>query len=138
MGEVHAGTSPPVGPVDSAHRLLILVARSDDAFDPLVTGLLDVGITGATVIESRGLGAIVREDMPIFAGLAALLPQTTGSKLVLAITSADRIAALGRFLAEMRADLRPIGAVLPLTSVFGLHPLELAELGARHQGSTLA
>ncbi|MDZ4829453.1 MAG: hypothetical protein SGJ09_04545 [Phycisphaerae bacterium] len=137
MGDFDVGTAPPAGPVESAHRLLILIARNDEAFDPLVTGLLDVGITGATVIESRGLGAIVREDMPIFAGLAALLPQTTGSKLIVAITSADRIAALGRYLAEMRADLRPIGAVLPLASVLGLHPLELTELRSTNQRSEL-
>ena len=40
---------------ESGHRLLILIARNEDAFDPLITGFLDVGITGATIIESRGI-----------------------------------------------------------------------------------
>ena len=41
-------------------RLLILIARTEESFDPLVTALLDAGITGATVLESRGIGAIIR------------------------------------------------------------------------------
>lgn len=113
----------PVGPARSAHRLLILIARNDEAFDPLVTGLLDVGITGATVLDSRGLNALLRDEMPIFAGLASLLPRSTGAKVVVSITTVDRIEALGRFLAQMREDLRPIGATLPVEHVFGLWPV---------------
>ena len=55
-------------------RLLVLIARSEESFDPLVSALLDAGITGATVLESRGLANIIRMEMPIFAGLASLLP----------------------------------------------------------------
>ena len=79
---------------DAGYRLLVLIARNEDAFDPLITGLLDVGITGATVIESRGIGAVIREDMPFFAGLAALLPQHTGSRMLVSVTTPDRIEGL--------------------------------------------
>ncbi|MFO0828047.1 MAG: hypothetical protein U0572_07840 [Phycisphaerales bacterium] len=127
-GEGDRDTDPPAGPVRSAHQLLILIARNEEAFDPLVTGLLDVGITGATVIDSRGLGAVVREDMPIFAGLAALLPQSTGSKVIVSVTTPALIQRLGRYLDEMRADLRPIGAVISLGAVFGLHPTTTSTL----------
>ncbi|MGA0872480.1 MAG: hypothetical protein ACO3Y3_05380 [Phycisphaerales bacterium] len=105
----------------SADRcLLILIARNEASFDPLATGLLDVGITGATVLDSKGLGAIVREEMPMFAGLAALLPRETGSRMIVSITTTDRIEALRKFLDEMKPSHRPIGAVLPLTTTLGL------------------
>lgn len=105
----------------SAERcLVVLIARNEESFDPLATGLLDVGITGATVVDSKGLGAIIREEMPMFAGLAALLPRETGSRVILSITTRDRVAALERFIAEMRPDQRPIGGVLPLLSSIGL------------------
>jgi hypothetical protein len=105
----------------SADRcLLILIARNEASFDPLATGLLDVGITGATVLDSKGLGAIVREEMPMFAGLAALLPRETGSRMIVSITTTDRIEALRKFLDEMKPSHRPIGAVLPLSATLGL------------------
>lgn len=100
--------------------LLVLIARNETSFDPLATGLLDVGITGATVLDSKGLGAIVREEMPMFAGLAALLPRETGSRMIVSITTADRIEALRKFLDEMKPSQRPIGAVLPLSATLGL------------------
>ena len=100
--------------------LLMLVARDEDSFDHLVTGLLDVGITGATVVESRGLGAIIRQDMPIFAGLAALLPQQTGSKVILSITTRGNVEALQRFVEELPESQRPIGAAVPVDQTIGL------------------
>lgn len=102
-------------------RLVVLIARDEASFDPLVNGLLDVGITGATVLESRGLAAVVREDMPIFAGLAALLPSRTGSKVVLSLLDVDHVAAVRRFVQnDLQPHERPIVIVLPVESVEGL------------------
>lgn len=103
-------------------HLLVLIARTEESFDPLVTALLDAGITGATVLESRGLGAIIRSEMPIFAGLAALLPQSTGSRVVLSVATPDRIEALMRFLQQLPRERRPIGVTLPVHQVLGLEP----------------
>jgi hypothetical protein len=104
---------------DAGYRMLLLIARNEDAFDPLITGLLDVGITGATVIESRGIGAVIREDMPFFAGLAALLPQHTGSRMLVSVTTPDRIEGLLRYFDQLRPEQRPVGAVLPVEAVIG-------------------
>ncbi|MFG0331386.1 MAG: hypothetical protein ACF8PN_15975 [Phycisphaerales bacterium] len=95
-----------------SQRLLIMVARSESALDEIVTGLLDVGITGATVIESKGLGAILRQEMPMFAGLASFLPQHTGSRVVLSLTTPDHIERLNRFLGEMHPDDQPLSIVV--------------------------
>lgn len=103
-------------------RLLVLIARSEAAFDPLVTGLLDVGISGATVVESRGLAAVLRQDLPIFAGLAAFLPQTTGSRVVISLCGADRLEALRAYVAELPPSDRPLAIALPVDSFFGLEP----------------
>ena len=104
---------------EAGYRMLLLIARNEDAFDPLITGLLDVGITGATIIESRGIGAVIREDMPFFAGLAALLPQHTGSRMLVSVTTTDRIEGLLRYFDQLRPEQRPVGAVLPVEAVIG-------------------
>ncbi|MCE9619331.1 MAG: hypothetical protein K8R92_05440 [Planctomycetes bacterium] len=101
-------------------RLLVLVARTEESFDPLVTALIDAGIQGATVLESRGLGAIIRSEMPIFAGLASLLPQATGSRVVLSIASRAQIDALMRFMSQLPVERRPLGVTLPVETVMGL------------------
>ena len=100
-------------------RLLIMIARSEAALDELVTGMLDVGITGATVVESKGLGAILRQDMPMFAGLAALLPQHTGSRVVISLCEMDEIAELRRYVDDMEPDQQPIAITLHVDEMWG-------------------
>lgn len=100
-------------------RLLVMIARSEAALDELVTGMLDVGITGATVVESKGLGAILRQDMPMFAGLAALLPQHTGSRVVISLTNTEEIAALRKYVDDMEPDQQPIAITLNVDEMWG-------------------
>lgn len=109
-------------PDNGATRLLLLIARDESTLDELVTGLLDAGMSGATIVESRGLGALLRQDMPMFSGLAALLPEHTGSRVVLSVTDDETIAKLREFLEEMPGEIRPIGIVVPVVDTFGLGP----------------
>jgi len=104
----------------SEQRLLILIARDEAVLDEMLAGMLDAGLTGATILESRGLGAILREDTPIFAGLAALLPQHTGSRVVLALTTHANIDRLREFIEEMPREQRPIAIEIPVESAFGI------------------
>lgn len=108
---------------DESRRLLVMIARDEAALDELVTGMLDVGMTGATVIDSQGLSAILRQDMPIFAGLAALLPQPSGSRVVISLTRIEVIETLKRFIDEMDPVRRPIAMVLPVEDAFGREPM---------------
>lgn len=110
----------PVYAVRPEMRLLVLIARTEDTFEPVLTALIDAGIAGATVIESRGLGAVIRSELPIFTGLAALLPPDTGGRVLISITSQTSIDTLLRHLQALPVDARPVGAVLPLQGVIGL------------------
>jgi len=101
-------------------RLLILIARTEEGFDALVTGLVDVGIGGATVVDSRGLAAIVRDELPIFSGLAALLPAGTGSRVILSLTDERHVQAVLKLVEDLPEESRPVGAVVPVLRTFGL------------------
>lgn len=105
---------------DDGQKLLVLIARDEAALDELVTGILDAGITGATILESKGLGALLRQDMPIFSGLAALLPPHTGSRVVISVTTRPSIDRLRDYIDEMPAEHRPIMIILPVDDVYGL------------------
>ncbi|QTA84264.1 hypothetical protein [Desulfonema magnum] len=52
--------------------LLIAVINNEDLFDDLITGWLDIGITGSTVIETTDSLQLISQHIPIFAGFRTL------------------------------------------------------------------
>jgi hypothetical protein len=97
------------------------IASSANQLDQLITVVLDLGIPGATVIESKGLGAILRQEMPIFAGLASLIPDQTGSRLILSVMPRDKA---DQFFSIIEQDFtggnRPIAFTVPIDRFAGL------------------
>lgn len=53
-------------------HLLIAVINNEELLDDLITGWLDMGITGATVAETTDLLQLISDHIPIFAGFRAL------------------------------------------------------------------
>jgi len=122
MSESTAKAAEQQGDLPSEGRVLLLMIASDHAmFDDLITALLDIGLTGATVIDSRGMGSIIRDEMPIFAGLAALIPEQTGSRVLLSITTRELAGRVFQYLEqELKAANRPITVTVPVESAVGL------------------
>jgi nitrogen regulatory protein P-II 1 len=52
--------------------LLFVVLNNEDLLDDLIAGWLDIGITGATVIESTDSVQLISHHVPIFAGFRSL------------------------------------------------------------------
>ena len=52
--------------------LLIAVINNEELLEDLITGWLDIGITGATVMESTDLLQLISYNIPIFAGFRSL------------------------------------------------------------------
>ncbi len=53
-------------------HLLFVVMNNEELLDDLITGWLDMGITGATVVESTDSVQLISSHVPIFAGFRAL------------------------------------------------------------------
>ncbi|MDY6879232.1 MAG: hypothetical protein V2J25_10125 [Desulfatiglans sp.] len=53
-------------------HLLIAVINNEDLLDKLITGWLDMGITGATLAESTDVLQMISHHIPIFAGFRSL------------------------------------------------------------------
>ncbi|MFW6334196.1 MAG: P-II family nitrogen regulator [Desulfosalsimonas sp.] len=53
-------------------HLLAAVIRNEDLLDEVITAWLDMGITGATVVETTGALQLISQHIPIFAGLRSL------------------------------------------------------------------
>ncbi len=87
---------------EQPHRvLMVLILDQAELVDELLTGFLDIGVPGATVLESRGMGSIIRKDMPIFAGLASLFPEHTGSRVVISVLDRDTADQVTELVEEL-------------------------------------
>ena len=105
----------------SAPVLLVIILSDPAELDKLITLLLDAGVTGATVLESKGMAAILREDMPIFSGLASLLPERTGSRVIFSVTTREGAAGVFAVLEEeLKERERPIALTVPVDASLGL------------------
>jgi hypothetical protein len=49
-------------------QVLIAVVNDPEKVDEILSGYLELGITGATIINSEGMGRVLSHDIPIFAG----------------------------------------------------------------------
>ncbi len=108
-------------PEHSPIVLVIVIITDPGMVEELVTGLIDLGVDG-TLVEAKGLTTLLREEMPIFSGLAQMLPVPSASRILLAATTApmaDKVIELLQWQSGGSAR-RPIGLVMPLSRTVGL------------------
>ncbi len=62
-------------------ELLVCVVNRDEKLEQVLSGFLELGVTGATVLHSEGMGRVLSQEVPVFAGLQTLMsrsrPQNT-------------------------------------------------------------
>ncbi len=92
--------------LENMHILLIFVYM-DDLVDGVLEALVELEVTGVTVVEGAAMERILADDVPIFSGLL----QTIGGshdkvRLVLApLAQRSLVEPLFRLLAENGADM---------------------------------
>lgn len=112
-------------------QLLIAVINQDEKLEAILSGFMGLGVTGATVIRSEGMGRVLTHDVPIFAGLQTLLARARPENVTIfsVIRDAAKVEAALRLLQEVCGDLNDpatgIAFTLPVDRVVGLAP-ELA------------
>lgn len=112
-------------------QMLIAVINDPEKIDEILSGFLELGITGATIVSSEGMGRLLSHDIPIFAGLQTLL---TGSRpqnrTIFSVVSDDKLdpafALLQDVCGNLDAPATGIAFSLPVGRVVGLAP-ELGE-----------
>ncbi|MGK7311973.1 MAG: P-II family nitrogen regulator [Candidatus Longimicrobiales bacterium M2_2A_002] len=113
-------------------ELLIAVINQEDRLDDILSGFLELGITGATVIDSEGMGHVLSHDIPIFAGLQTLISRARPqNQTIFSVIDDDAkvegaIALLQEICGDMDNPATGIVFTIPVTRVTGLAP----ELGS--------
>lgn len=109
-------------------ELLIAVINQEDRLDDILSGFLELGITGATVIDSEGMGHVLSHDIPIFAGLQTLISRARPSNQTIfsVIDTDEKVQGAIALLRETCGDLDDpatgIVFTIPVSRVVGLAP----------------
>ena len=108
-------------------KLFVFVLNQPDKLDEVLSAYVEIGITGATVVDSTGMGHILAQDVPIFAGFQALLSGSKPyNKTILSVASDETIQRAIRLIEDICGSFDKGGAGIAFTvnlaDVYGYKP----------------
>ena len=108
-------------------QLLIAVINHVEQLDDILAGFVELGITGATIVNSEGMGHVLSHEVPIFAGLRSLTARSRPSnQTVFSVIEDDKVDAAIALIQEVCGSLDQPGAgivfTIPVARVVGLAP----------------
>ncbi len=53
-------------------ELFICVINRPEAVEDVVAAFIELGVTGCTIIDTKGMGKVISQDIPIFAGFKGM------------------------------------------------------------------
>lgn len=106
-------------------KLLILILNKVEKLEEVLEGLIEIGITGATIIDSVGMGHILSEEVPIFAGLRFMFAGAKPhNKTIISAIKKEKEGPAIELLKKILGDLSTPGTgivfTLPIERVEGL------------------
>lgn len=111
----------------SRMQLLVAVINHEEKVDDVLAGFVELGITGATVVGSEGMGHVLSHDVPIFAGVRALSQRSRPTnQTVFSVIDDALVDAAIALIQDVCGDLDSPGAgivfTIPVLRVVGLAP----------------
>jgi nitrogen regulatory protein PII len=105
-------------------KLLFIVLNSTDNLEEVLEGLIEAGVTGATVVDSVGMGHII-EDVPLFAGMRNIFRAAKPrNNMIFSVIKDGQVAetmqVLDTILACSQEKKRGIAFTLPIDSSIGV------------------
>lgn len=103
-------------------ELLVLVLNDPEKLESTLTSLVELGISGATILDSEGMGHYLAYEVPIFAGLRQFVGSgKTRSKTIFALVKDGSVVeTVIRVLKEENIDFSRPGTGLIFTVPVGI------------------
>ena len=106
-------------------QLLIAVINREEKVEDILAGFLEIGITGATLVNSEGMGRLLAAEVPIFAGLEALAGRTRPrNQTLFSVLEDDKVEPALALLQEVCGSFdnpaTGIVVTVPVNRVLGL------------------
>lgn len=113
-------------------QLLVVVINQREKLDDILSGFLELGITGATIINSEGMAHVLTHDIPVFAGLQTLISGSRAQNQTIfsVIDDDSKVAEAIALIEDVCGNLDDPGTgivfTIPVTKAKGVAP-ELRE-----------
>lgn len=106
-------------------ELLIAVVNHEERVDDILAGFVELGITGATLVPTRGMGRVLTAEVPIFAGLRGVTARSRpGNQTVFCVVDDAKVDAAIAMIQECCGQLDEPGVgivfTVPVSRVWGL------------------
>lgn len=107
--------------------LLVCILKDYRRVEEILLGFLELGVTGGTVLEGRGMGQLLGSEVPIFAALRGLFPgSVSDSNVILAVMRAEKAELCLDLIERIAGPLDQPGSgvafTVPVVQVRGLMP----------------
>ena len=111
-------------------HLLVIVLNREDCLDDVLEAFVEVGVTGATIVDSVGMGKTLAYHIPIFAGLRKSIKTSDYNKMIFSVVQNDetlkQLVALIDEIVDFKVPGTGLLFVVPLTLVKGISREELS------------
>ena len=106
--------------------LMIFVLNREELLEEVLSGFLEIGIGGATILDSMGMGRVLSQEIPIFAGLQGMLSggRPHNKTILSVLPDHETFERASEIIEDICGSLNKPGAgilmALPLEKVRGL------------------
>ncbi|HHT63337.1 MAG TPA: P-II family nitrogen regulator [Clostridia bacterium] len=106
-------------------NMLVLILEDDDKVDEVLLTMSDLGIRGATLIDSAGMGAILRAQFPFTHEMRNLMQsKKIANKTILTVINNQELLrkTINALKSQLNLDQPGTGImfVVPVTEVYGI------------------
>jgi len=110
-------------------KLVLIFLNKIEYLEDILSAFLENGIPGATVLSSEGMGHLIGDSIPIFAGLKdAFAGSSPENKLIISAVKASQVKMIKDIVEDIAGDLDQPGVgpifSLPVDQAFGLRTEE--------------
>lgn len=108
-------------------KLVIIFLNKVEYLEDLLSAFLEIGISGATVVDSVGMWRVISYNIPIFAGLRdAFAGSSPGNKIVFTVVEDKHVEDIATVAQDVCGSFDDPGTgmmvTLPLDKVYGFRP----------------
>ena len=109
-------------------RLFVYILNRTERIEDVLAGFVEIGITGATLVDSVGMGEVLVRNVPVFAGFRNVLSESRpANKTIFAVVEDEaKIDEAVRIIEEICGPFGTPGAgiafTLTLDRAFGIKP----------------
>ena len=106
-------------------KLLIFVLNQEEHLEEILEAFLELNIGGATILDSVGMGSILAQDIPIFAGFKNLLQGSrTANKTIFSVIPDKMVKPVVEAIEQVVGPLEEPGNgivfVLNVDQIYGI------------------